>query len=265
MAMSLNRLTIIGNLTRDPEARTTTGGTNIVTFSVATNYKWKAKDSGEQKEEVEYHNVKAFGKVADIVMQYLKKGAKVYIEGRLRTEHWEDKTGTKKQRTVVMLESMLMLGKIKTVGKMITAQKESITKPLNLALKNVRLMFAPIDMGYGKAEEIVKEKMIAYQEAEEEKAAAKTKVIEEKVEAGTITPEKAFAKVEAITPKKNVTTATGAAQFRMVKEVEVEDETKVPREYMLLDMVKIRKVALAGVAIPGVRVFEKKVVAGIVK
>lgn len=110
MAMSLNRLTIIGNLTRDPEARTTTGGTNIVTFSVATNYKWKAKDSGEQKEEVEYHNVKAFGKVADIVMQYLKKGAKVYIEGRLRTEHWEDKTGTKKQRTVVMLESMLMLG-----------------------------------------------------------------------------------------------------------------------------------------------------------
>lgn len=158
-----------------------------------------------------------------------------------------------------------LLGKIKTVGKMITAQKESITKPLNLALKNVRLMFAPIDMGYGKAEEIVKEKMIAYQEAEEEKAAAKTKVIEEKVEAGTITPEKAFAKVEAITPKKNVTTATGAAQFRMVKEVEVEDETKVPREYMLLDMVKIRKVALAGVAIPGVRVFEKKVVAGIVK
>ena len=158
-----------------------------------------------------------------------------------------------------------LLGKIKTVGKMITAKKESITKPLNEALKNARGFFAPLEKQWWDAEKIVKDKMIDWQNAELVKAAKETAKVEAKVEAGKMTFEKAAEKIEKVTPQKNVTTAAGAAQFRTVKEVVIDNETLVPREYLVLDMVKIRKVALAGVAIPGVRIVEKQAVAGITK
>lgn len=158
-----------------------------------------------------------------------------------------------------------LLGKIKTVGKMITSKKEAITKPLNEALRNARAFFAPLENAFYNAEQVVKGKMIDYQNAELAKAAKETKKVEEKVEAGKMTFEKAAEKIEKVTPQKNVTTAAGAAQFRTVKEVVVDNETMIPREYLMLDMVKIRKVALAGVAIPGVRVVEKQAVAGITR
>jgi hypothetical protein len=158
-----------------------------------------------------------------------------------------------------------LLGKIKTVGKLITGKKESITKPLNEALKNARAFFAPLEQSWWNAEKIVKDKMIVYQNAELAKAAKKTEVIEKQVESGKMSFDKAADKIEAITPQKNVTTDAGAAQFRTVKEVVIEDESKLPREYLVPDMVKIRKVALAGIAIAGVKVVEKQAVAGITR
>ena len=158
-----------------------------------------------------------------------------------------------------------LLGKIKTVGKMITSKKETITKPLNEALKNARAFFAPLEKQWWEAERIVKDKMISYQNKELAKADKKTEVIEQKVEAGKMSFDKAAEKIEAVTPQKNVTTDAGAAQFRTVRRVVVNDETLVPREYLMLDMVKIRKVALAGVNIAGVSVGEEHTVAGITK
>jgi hypothetical protein len=158
-----------------------------------------------------------------------------------------------------------LLGKIKTVGKMITQKKESITKPLNEALRNARNLFAPLESQYDSAERIVKDKMVIYQNAQIAAAAKATAKVEAKVEAGKMSFEKAAEKIEAVTPQKNVTTNAGAAQFRTVKEVVIEDESLVPREYLMLDMVKIRKVAIAGVEIAGVKIVEKQVVAGIAK
>jgi hypothetical protein len=158
-----------------------------------------------------------------------------------------------------------LLGKIKTVGKAITQKKESITKPLNEALRNIRDFFRPVETQWANAEQIVKSKMIDYQNAELAKAAAETKKVEKKVEAGKMTFEKGAEKIEAVTPQKNVVAVSGAVQFRTIKEVVVDNETLIPREYLILDMVKIRKVALAGVSIPGVRVIEKQAVAGLTK
>jgi len=105
---SLNRASIIGNLTRDPELRQTSTGTNVASFAVATNRKWTGSD-GQAAEETEFHNVVAWGKLAEICSEYLKKGAKVYIEGRLKTRSWESENGHKNYRTEVIAENMIML------------------------------------------------------------------------------------------------------------------------------------------------------------
>jgi single-strand DNA-binding protein len=107
--MDLNRAMLIGNVTRDPEMRTTPNGQNVCNFSIATNRRWKDQASGELKESTEFHNLVAWGKLAQTCSTYLKKGAKVYLEGRLQTRSWEDQTGVKKYRTEVVLDSMIML------------------------------------------------------------------------------------------------------------------------------------------------------------
>ena len=99
---------IIGNLTRDPEVRTTAGGTNVASFGVATNYTWNDAN-GQKQEKVEFHNIVAWGKLADICGQYLGKGRKVYIEGRLQTREWEGKDGIKRRTTEIIAENMIML------------------------------------------------------------------------------------------------------------------------------------------------------------
>lgn len=109
MAMNLNKVLLIGNLTRDPESRTIPSGQNVATFSVATNRQWTDKQSGEKKDATEFHNCVAWGRLADIISQYLKKGSKVYVEGRLQTRSWEDQSGVKKYRTEIIAENLIML------------------------------------------------------------------------------------------------------------------------------------------------------------
>ncbi len=109
--MDLNKVMIIGRLTRDPEIRTTPTGANVAAFSVATSFNW-TDQSGQKKEQTEFHNVVAWRKLADIIGQYLKKGSQVYIEGRLQTRSWDDKTsGQKKYRTEIVADNMIMLGR----------------------------------------------------------------------------------------------------------------------------------------------------------
>src|SRR3989338_4391539 len=102
MGLNLNKAMIVGNVTRDPESRTTPSGQHVANFGVATNRRWKDQQSGEMKEAVEFHNIVAWGRLAETCTQYLKKGSKVYIEGRLQTRQWEDQTGAKKNRTEIV-------------------------------------------------------------------------------------------------------------------------------------------------------------------
>src|SRR3970040_1838355 len=110
MARSLNKVQLIGNLTRDPEMRYTPQGTAVCTFGVATNRQWTT-ESGEKKEDVEFHNVVAWNKLAEICAQLLKKGRKVYVEGRLSTRSWQGQDGTQKQRTEIVISDMVILDK----------------------------------------------------------------------------------------------------------------------------------------------------------
>jgi single-strand DNA-binding protein len=107
----LNKAMIIGNLGKDPEVRYTGGGTAVCTLSVATSHKWKDKQSGEMREETEWHRVEVFGKQAELCGEHLKKGRTVYCEGRIKTDSWEDKqTGQKKYATKIVADWVKFLG-----------------------------------------------------------------------------------------------------------------------------------------------------------
>jgi single-strand DNA-binding protein len=106
--MDLNKVMIIGRLTRDPEARTTPNGHNVASFGVATNRIWTDK-TGTRQQKVEYHNVVTWGRLADISSQYLHKGSRLYLEGRLQTREWEGQDGVKRYRTEIIAENMIML------------------------------------------------------------------------------------------------------------------------------------------------------------
>ncbi len=108
--MDLNKVMIIGRMTNDPQMRSTQTGQNVTSFSIATNRKWNNKNTGQQQEDSQFHNIVAWGKLAEICSQYLRKGARIYAEGRLQTQSWDDaKTGEKKYRTEINLENMIML------------------------------------------------------------------------------------------------------------------------------------------------------------
>ncbi len=106
---SLNRATIIGNITRDPELRTTPNGQNVTSFSVATNRRWKNQGSNEYQEATEYHDVVAWGKSAEFIANYLKKGNKIYVDGRIQTRSWEAPDGAKQRRTEIIVENFVPL------------------------------------------------------------------------------------------------------------------------------------------------------------
>src|SRR3989344_3905017 len=106
--MDLNKVMLIGNLTRDPEMRTTPGGQNVCSFGLATNLVWNDQ-SGQRQTRAEFHNIVAWRKLAEICAQYLKKGNKIYIEGRMQTRDWQDKEGNKRQRTEIVADNMIML------------------------------------------------------------------------------------------------------------------------------------------------------------
>ena len=108
MAKSLNKVTLIGNLTRDPELRFTPQGSAVCTFGMATNRQWTT-DSGEKKESAEFHRIVAWNKLAEICSQLLKKGRKVYIEGRLQTRSWQAADGAQKSLPEVVISDMILL------------------------------------------------------------------------------------------------------------------------------------------------------------
>lgn len=131
---SLNKVMLIGNLTRDPELRYTPNGTAVCSFGLATNRSWASGDGGERKEETEFHRIVAWNKLAELCGQLLTKGRKVYIEGRLQTRSWEGQEGEKRQATEVVAEDMVLLdsrkdtagsaGVVEAVGEEETAASE---------------------------------------------------------------------------------------------------------------------------------------------
>ncbi|MBI2356077.1 MAG: single-stranded DNA-binding protein [Candidatus Doudnabacteria bacterium] len=112
--MDLNKAMIIGRLTRDPEVRSTPSGAKVASFGVATNYRW-TDQQGQKHEQVEFHNVVVWRRLADIAEQYLKKGSIVYVEGRLQTRSWDGNDGQKKNRTEIIAEK-IQLGPRTTPG-----------------------------------------------------------------------------------------------------------------------------------------------------
>lgn len=107
--MDLNKVMIIGRLTRDPELKTTPNGASVCTLSLATNYVYTNPQTNQKVEQVEYHNVVLWRKIAEIANQYLKKGRRVYVEGRLQTRSWEGQDGKKNYRTEIVVDNMIML------------------------------------------------------------------------------------------------------------------------------------------------------------
>jgi single-strand DNA-binding protein len=107
---SVNKVIIVGNVGRDPETRYMPSGDAVTNISVATSDRYKDKQTGEMKENTEWHRIAFFGKLAEIAGQYLKKGSQVYVEGRLRTRKWTDQSGQEKYSTEIIADSMQMLG-----------------------------------------------------------------------------------------------------------------------------------------------------------
>lgn len=106
----LNKVLLIGNLGRDPELRSTPSGQQVATFSLATSRRWKDK-GGDKQEQTEWHNVVCWGRLAEIAGRYLTKGKQIYVEGRIQTRSWDDKTsGEKKYRTEIIADNFQMLG-----------------------------------------------------------------------------------------------------------------------------------------------------------
>jgi single-strand DNA-binding protein len=105
----VNKVILIGNLGANPEVRYTQGGTTVANLRLATSRRWTGKD-GQRQEETEWHNVVAFGKLAEICGQYLQKGKQIFVEGRLRTRQWQDQQGNKRNTTEIVMENMTMLG-----------------------------------------------------------------------------------------------------------------------------------------------------------
>lgn len=109
MARGINKVILIGNLGSDPEVRYMPSGAAVANVSLATSEVWKDKQSGEQQERTEWHRVVFYNRLAEIVGQYLKKGSKIYVEGRLRTQKWQDKNGQDRYTTEIVANDMQML------------------------------------------------------------------------------------------------------------------------------------------------------------
>ena len=125
--MNLNKAFLIGRLTRDPESRTLPSGQAISNFGLATNRVWVNPDNHEKQEQTEFHNVVAFGKLAEICNQYLTKGSLVLVEGRIQTRSWQDQNGGTKYRTEVVMEKLQMGPKSGQSGQKGTVKND--TKP----------------------------------------------------------------------------------------------------------------------------------------
>lgn len=110
MARGINKVILVGNLGADPETRYMPSGGAVTNIRIATSESWKDKNTGDQQERTEWHNVAFFGRLAEISAEYLRKGSQVYIEGKLRTRKWQDKEGKDRWTTEVIANEMQMLG-----------------------------------------------------------------------------------------------------------------------------------------------------------
>ncbi|MHB1949899.1 MAG: single-stranded DNA-binding protein [Acidiferrobacteraceae bacterium] len=110
MARGINKVILVGNLGKDPEVRYVPNGAAIANITLATSESWKDKTTGEKQERTEWHRVVFFGKLAEIAGEYLKKGAQVYVEGRLQTRKWQDKEGKDRYTTEIVANDLQMLG-----------------------------------------------------------------------------------------------------------------------------------------------------------
>ncbi|MDP3940935.1 MAG: single-stranded DNA-binding protein [bacterium] len=125
MSRSLNKVELIGNLTRDPELRYTPSGTAVCTFGLATNRSWNT-DSGEKKEEVEFHRIVAWNKLAELCSQFLVKGRKVYVQGRIATRNWTGQDGQARTTVEIVIDDMILLDSARSAGQ---ATQPSKTEP----------------------------------------------------------------------------------------------------------------------------------------
>lgn len=116
MARGINKVIIVGNLGADPETRYMPSGSAVTNLSVATSESWKDKQTGEMKDRTEWHKVVMFDRLAEIAAEYLRKGSQVYIEGKLRTRKWQDKSGNDRYTTEIIADEMQMLGGGRTGG-----------------------------------------------------------------------------------------------------------------------------------------------------
>lgn len=153
MARSLNKVQLIGNLTRDPELRYTPQGTAVCTFSIATNRQWKT-ESGEMKDEAEFHRIVAWNQLAEICSKMLHKGTRAYVEGRLQTRNWTAQDGTQKTTVEIVVNDMIVL----------ESKRDGVGSEVNV----------PADFGEAPAEEPTKP------EAKPEKKAKKGKEQDDK-------------------------------------------------------------------------------------
>ena len=110
MARGVNKAILVGNLGNDPDMRYTAGGAAVANISIATAESWKDKNTGEQQERTEWHRVVAFGRLAEIMGEYLRKGSQVYVEGRIQTRKWQDKEGQDRYTTEIVANELQMLG-----------------------------------------------------------------------------------------------------------------------------------------------------------
>lgn len=133
---NLNKAMVIGNLTKDPEIKTTPNGVTVANFGVATNMAW-TDQAGQKQEKVEFHNIIAWKKLADIIGRYLKKGSKVYIEGRLETRDWTGQDGVKRYRTEIIAENMIMLDSKPTNQQEQQAQQPAKPTEQDVEISNI--------------------------------------------------------------------------------------------------------------------------------
>ena len=113
--MNLNKVTLIGNLTGDPKTASVPSGQTVTTFSVATNYKWRDYKTKQLKESVEFHRIVAWRRIGEVVAKFLKKGDKIFLEGRLQTRKWKDRAGQQRATTEIVADQLIMLsGKSRT-------------------------------------------------------------------------------------------------------------------------------------------------------
>ena len=131
--MDLNRASILGRLTRDPEVRTTPNGKNVTSMGVATGRVW-TDQSGEKQEKTEFHNCVLWGKIGEIAGQYLSKGRRVYLEGRLETRNWTGDDGVKKYRTEIIVDNLIMLDGPRGDSKQASAG-ESVPPPADAVVE----------------------------------------------------------------------------------------------------------------------------------